>query len=341
MKQKYGTTKGMSVRERIRERSTLRAKGRAVLVAMALCVFALFAPRAASAQVAVTPPELERVGVKEQLNGPLPLDTPFRDHTGAPVTLRKFFDGKRPVVLQFAYHTCPVVCGMITNNLAAGLKQIPWTIGREFDVVTISIDPEESLETTAAKRTSIIHEYGRPIEGAESGGGWHFLVGNEADIARVAAATGFEYSYDEKQRQWGHPSVIMITKPNGDLARYLYGLEFPPNDLRLGLFEAAAGRSISTVEQIILYCYHYDPQGGKYVIVALRVMQVGGGIIAFFVVGFLALLWGWEYRKRRRTAGAGGLETERTAAQERDSSSVDGANPHPPVDPTALSVRGG
>jgi protein SCO1/2 len=264
-----------------------------MIVATLACVCAVLFGGAAHAQIAVTPKELQHVGVNEHLDGPLPLDTPFRDHTGAPLTLRKIFDGKRPVVLQFAYHTCPVVCGMITSNLAAGLKDVPWTVGKEFDVVTISIDPNESLEHTAAKRSSILNEYGR----AQSG--WHFLVGSQASIEAVTKAAGFEYQYDERQKQWGHPSVVFIVKPNGNMARYLYGLEFPAADLRLGLLEASEGRHITTVEQIILYCYHYDPQGGKYVLVARRVMQVGGAAIAIVLFSVLGVLWAREFRKKR------------------------------------------
>lgn len=268
------------------------------LLAMLIAMAVLVCSSGASAQIAVTPKELEHVGVTEHLDGPLPLDTPFRDHTGKPITLGQLFDGKRPVVLQFAYHSCPVVCSMITNNLAAGLKGVPWTVGKEFDVITISIDPNESLEKTANKRTSILNEYGRFSSAAP--GGWHFLVGSQASIEAVTKAAGFEYQYDERQKQWGHPSVVFVLKPNGHLARYLYGLEFPSNDLRLGMLEASEGRHITTVEQIILYCYHYDPQGGKYVLVARRVMQVGGAMVAIVLFSVLGLLWTRELRKKHQ-----------------------------------------
>ncbi len=267
----------------------------ASLVALVGLVLVVSLPRVAHAQVAGMPPELAHVGVNEHLDGPLPLDTKFRDHTGKPVTLRDFYDGKRPVVLTFAYHSCPVLCSMVLNATAQGLRGIGWSVGEQFDVVTISIDPEESLEKTAAKRASILAEYG--ASRGHDGKGWHFLVGDKASIAAVAAAAGFEYQYDADQKQWGHPSVLMITKPDGHMARYLYGLEFPSNDLKLGLLEATEGRSISTVEQIILFCYHYDPQGGKYVLVAQRVMQVGGGAIGLLLFGFLALFWGRELKK--------------------------------------------
>jgi len=296
--------------------STLRA---IVIALVVLC--ALGASRTASAQIAQTPRELQHVGVNEHLDGQLPLDTPFRDHTGAPVTLRSVFDGKRPVVLQFAYFTCPVVCSMITQNLAAGLKDIPWTAGKEYEVVTISIDPNESLEKTAAKRAGILNEYGHGLQ-MQSPNGWHFLVGDQASIAAVTQAAGFEYQYDERQKQWGHPSVVFIAKPNGQLARYIYGLEFPPNDLKLGLFEASEGRSISTVEKLILYCYHYDPQGGKYVVLAMHVMQIGAGGVAALLIGTLCLLWLRELKKK-------------PGGQQPLSRALSDAEPQP------ISVRGG
>jgi protein SCO1/2 len=274
------------------------------LVAVLVGLAVLFVPSLAHAQVAGMPPELAHVGVTEHLDGQLPLDTQFRDHTGKLVKLRDFYDGKRPVVLNFAYHSCPVLCSMVLNATASGLRGIGWTIGKEYDVVTISIDPEESLEKTAAKRASILAEYG--ASRGHDGKGWHFLVanpGDKASIAAVAAAAGFEYQYDAEQKQWGHPSVVMITKPDGHMARYLYGLEFPASDLKLGLLEASEGRSISTVEKLILYCYHYDPQGGKYVIVAQRVMQVGGGAVAIVLFGFLGLFWARELRKSKSKKG--------------------------------------
>lgn len=283
-------------------RRTRRAAVRRALVALVgvvSLVLVVFAPRVARAQIAGMPRELAHVGVNEHLDGALPLETAFRDHTGKAVKLGDYYDGKRPVVLTFAYHSCPVLCSMVLNATAAGLRGIGWNVGKEFDVVTISIDPEESLEKTAAKRASILHEYG--ASRGHDGKGWHFLVGSKESIAAVASAAGFEYQYDADQKQWGHPSVVMITKPDGHMARYLYGLEFPANDLKLGLLEASQGRSISTIEQIILYCYHYDPQGGKYVVVAQRVMQVGGGAVGIVLIGVLALFWGRELRKLKNS----------------------------------------
>jgi len=251
--------------------------------------------RSLRAQINVLPPELQHVGVNEHLQAQLPLDTQFRDHTGKSVTLRQFFDGKRPLLLTFAYHSCPVLCNMVLNATVAGLKDVPWTLGKEFDSITISIDPDESLERTANKRTALLSKYGRAGVGDDAG--WHFLTGDAASIAAVANAAGVEFEYDARQKQWGHPSVLMIVTPSGKMARYLYGIEYPAKELRLGLLEASQGRSISTVEKLILYCYHYDPQGGKYVLVAMRVMQVGGAAVAILVLGSLALFWRREFRK--------------------------------------------
>jgi protein SCO1 len=248
----------------------------------------------ARAQIAAMPPELEDVGVTEHLDAELPLDLEFKDHTGKTLRLRDVFDGKKPVVLTFAYHTCPVVCSMIAQNLAKTMREISWTLGEQFTALTISIDPNETLENTNKKRLSVLAEYGR------SNAGWTFLTGSEANIAAVTKAAGFKYKYDPDQKQWAHTSLVMVVKPDGRMARYLYGFEAPAADLKLALMEASEGRSISTIEQIILYCYHYDPKGGRYVIVARRVMQVGGGAVAIVLFGILGLLWRRELRKPKR-----------------------------------------
>jgi protein SCO1/2 len=286
-------------------KTTKRTEGRTsrhLLVRLALLAAALVLPSAAFAQIAQTPPELQHVGVTEQLDKPLPLDTPFRDQSGKAVKLGDFFDGTHPVVLTFAYHSCPVLCSMVLNNEADGLKGVSALLGHDFQAVTISIDPHETLEKTAAKRHSILTEYGRlpAVAGADPfPGAWPFLVGDAQSIAAVEKAAGFEAEYDPELKQWAHPSVVMIVTPDGKMARYLYGLEFAPNDLRLALLEASKGHSISTTEQIILYCYHYDPKGGKYVLVAQRVMQIGGGAVGLILISILATLWLRELRRHQ------------------------------------------
>lgn len=262
----------------------------------------------ASAQPAIMPAELEGVDVSEQLDKPLPLDAYFRDHTGKVVRLRDYFDGKRPVALTLAYHSCKVVCSMVLAAELESLKQQPWTLGKEFRAVTISIDPRDTPATAAKKRKQMLALYGRKAEG------WDFLVGDETNIARVAKAVGFKYRYDLRQDQYAHPAVFMLAKPNGEMARYLHGLEYPPNDVRVGLLEASQGRSISTIEKAILYCYTYDPIGAKYVVVARNVMKLAGVVTVFVLGGFLLLMWRREARLRRSLRAS-----EQRASEKRSS----------------------
>jgi protein SCO1 len=266
-----------------------------------LCLSALLDTALAArafAQPAIMPAELEGVDVSEQLDKPLPLDAYFRDHTGKVVRLRDFFDGKRPVALTLAYHSCKVVCSMVLGAEVEALKGQPWTLGKEFRAITISIDPRDTPAIAAKKRKQMLALYGRAAEG------WDFLVGDEANIARVARAVGFKYNYDRRQDQYAHPAVLMLTKPNGELARYLHGLEFAQNDVRLGLLEASQGRSISTIEKAIMYCYTYDPIGAKYVVVARNVMKLAGGITVILLGGFLLIMWRREARQRRASLAA-------------------------------------
>jgi protein SCO1 len=281
-------------------KSSLRIPSFVVLLAVAFFAlvggdggpFGVAGVRVASARDNPLPKELQHVGVSEHLDGQLPLDAVFRDQDNQMVKLGDYY-GRRPVLLIMAYHSCPVLCGMVQNATATALKQVPWTVNKEFDVVVISIDPKDPAPRAAAKRAAIVSEYGRP--GSEAG--FHFLLGDKTQIDRVAAATGFEYEYDERQGQYAHPAVIMLTKSNGQMARYLYGLEYEPKDIRIGLLEAANNRSISTVERVILYCYHYDPQGGKYVLLATRVMRLGGALTVLCLGTLLGVLWARERKK--------------------------------------------
>lgn len=242
-----------------------------------------------------TPPELDNVDVVEHLGGPLPREALFRDTAGNMVRLGDFFDGKRPVALVFAYHTCPMLCTLVLDGFARGVKGVDWTVGDQYDVIALSIDPRDTPAAAAKKQAQIVEKYGR----AGSAKGWHFLVGDENNIRQVTNAVGFQYHYDERQQQYAHPAAMYLVTPEGNLARYLYGIEFASPDIRLGLLEASQGRSISTVEKLILYCYHYDPAGKRYALVAMNVMRVGGGACALLLLGLLGLLW---LRERRRTA---------------------------------------
>lgn len=241
---------------------------------------------------------IQHVNVDEKLDAALPLESQFLDHTGKAVRLGEYFTGKKPVVLILAYHSCPVLCSMVQNAAATALKSVKWTVGKEYEVVVLSIDPRDTPQRAAEKRAAIMAGYGRP----GSDDGFHFIVGAKPEIDRVAESIGFKYEYDPEQQQYGHPAVVMFAKPSGHMARYLYGLEYDPNDVRIALFEAAAGRSISTIEKLILYCYHYDPQDGKYVVMATRVMKLGGAITVALLGTFLALMWAFERRRSRASS---------------------------------------
>ena len=247
-----------------------------------------------------TPPELQNVDVVEHLGGPLPKDAIFRDAAGNMVRLGDFFDGKRPVAIVFAYHTCPMLCTLVLDGFARGLKAVPWTVGQEFDVIALSIDPRDTPASATKKRDQIVEKYGR----GGNATGWHFLTGDENNIRKVTDAVGFQFHFDERRQEYAHPAAMYLGTPDGNLARYLYGIEFASNDIRLGLLEASQGRSISTVEKLIMYCYHYDPAGKKYALVAMNVMRVGGVLTLLFIGGFFVLMWTRERRRRRLAASA-------------------------------------
>ncbi len=262
--------------------------------------------------LSVTPPELEKVDIVEHLNGPLPKDAAFVDSDGKPVHLGDYFDGKRPTLLVFAYHTCPMLCSLVLDATTRGLKDVPWSVGKEFDVVSVSIDPRDNPASATKKRDEVVMKYGRGT-GPTRTTGWHFLTGDEANIRRVTDAIGFDFRYDERQGQYAHPAAIYLLTPSGTIARYLYGIQFEPSDLKLGLLEASEGRSITTVERLLLYCYHYDPQGKKYAIVAMRVMRVGGVITMFLIGGLIATLWWRERRNARTKPGSNSRNSSPTA----------------------------
>jgi protein SCO1/2 len=243
-----------------------------------------------------TPPELEGVDVVEHLGDPLPQDAAFRDTEGKTVKLGDYFDGKRPTVFVFAYHTCPMLCSLVLDATVKALNDVQWTVGREFDVVSVSIDPRDTPETATKKREQVVASYPRA---RGSTAGWHFLVGDEANIRKLTEAIGFKYRYDARQKQYAHPAAIYLLSPDGNIRRYLYGIQFEPSDLRLGLLEASQGRSITTTEKLILYCYHYDPQGKHYSLVAMNVMRLGGAVTLVALGGFLTIMWARERRKRR------------------------------------------
>lgn len=230
------------------------------------------------------PAALKQVGIDQRLNEQLPLDTVLKDEMGRPVQLGQFF-GERPVILAFVYYECPMLCNQVLNGLLGSLKIVTFDAGKEFDVIALSFDPRENDKPglAAEKKQSFINRYDRP--GASNG--WHFLTGDEAAIKRVTDAAGFHFTYDKATNQYAHASGIMIATPDGRLARYFYGIEYAPKDVKLGLIEASDRKIGSPVDALLLYCYHYDPSSGTYTAkVAMMLMQIGGVLTLIAFIGF-------------------------------------------------------
>jgi protein SCO1/2 len=249
-----------------------------------------------SAGPAGLPPALTNVGLDQKLNAQLPLDTVFRDEAGRTVQLREYFKGTRPVILSLVFYECPMLCNQILNGLTGMMKGMSLKIGQDYDVLTVSFDPREGPELARRKKDGYVRSLNRP--GAESG--WHFLTGDEANIKRLTEAVGFRYYYDAKTDQFAHASGIMVLTPDGHISHYFYGVEYAPRDVRLGLVEASAGRIGSPVDQILLYCYHYDPATGKYSWV-INIYRWGGALTVAGIAALLIFLW---RRGSATTAGA-------------------------------------
>jgi protein SCO1/2 len=245
-----------------------------------------------------TPAELQGVDIIEHLGRPLPRDAKFRDSDGKTVTLGNYFDGKRPTVFVFAYHTCPMLCSLVLDAAVKSLNDVQWTVGSEFDVVSVSIDPHDTPETATKKRAQVVAGYPR-AKGSTRG--WSFLVGDEDNIRKVTDAVGFEYRYDARQKQYAHPAAIYLLTPDGRIGRYLYGIQYDSGDVRLGLLESSEGRSITTTERLLLFCYHYDPQGKHYALVAMNVMRLGGVVTIVLLGGLLGGMWARERGRRKQS----------------------------------------
>jgi protein SCO1 len=240
---------------------------------------------ALSAWAQQIPPSLKSVGLDQKLDSQLPLDVMFRDENGKAVKLQEYF-GKKPVVLSFAYYTCPMLCTMLLDGMVRGLRAVPAEMGPDYEAVNISIDPNEKTSAAAAKKKEYLGKYGRA--GAETG--WHFLTGDQSSIKKVADAAGFRYVYDPVSKQFAHASGILILTPDGRISRYFYGIVFSPRDLRLGLSEASSSKISSPVDKLLLFCYHYDALTGKYSLLISRLVQLGGGMTVLLMgVFWLAL----------------------------------------------------
>src|ERR1700693_5720774 len=248
--------------------------------AVAACVVVfLVAPSARAEKSSETPALLRDVGIEQKLNEQVPLDLAFRDETGRTVALREYF-GQKPVILAMVYYECPMLCTQVLNGLLTSLKVLPLDVGKQFNVITVSFNPRENPGLAANKKRVYVGLYARP--GAAEG--WHFLTGDEAPIKELARALGFHYAYDKESDQFAHATAIMILTPQGKISRYYYGIDYSPRDLRLSLVEASANKIGSPVDQILLYCYHYDPTTGKYGLVVANVLRAAA-LVTFLVLG--------------------------------------------------------
>jgi protein SCO1 len=219
----------------------------------------------------VRPPGLQNVGIEQHLDEQIPADLSFRDETGKPVHLGDYF-GKKPMILNLVYYNCPMLCGEVLSGLEGALRVLKFDVGKEFDVLTVSFDPRETPDMATRKKAEFLKRYGR----AGAAEGWHFLTGPQESIDALTKAAGFQYQYDPKTGQFAHATAIMILTPEGKIAQYYYGVEYAPKDLRLGLIQASQNKIGTLADQVLLYCYHYDPTTGKYGAIISRVLKLAG-----------------------------------------------------------------
>ncbi|MDZ7289034.1 MAG: SCO family protein [candidate division KSB1 bacterium] len=262
----------------------------------ALCLlfllFVAFDPMPAQILDANSEPEILReIGIDQKLGANLPLDLNFLDSNGQPIQLRECFQGK-PVVLALVYYECPMLCTQVLNGLLESVKTLSFDVGKQFNVVTLSFDPKETPVLAAGKKKIYLRQYDR--SGAEDG--WHFLTGDSSAIRSLTETVGFRYKYDPMSKQFAHASGIMVITPEGKISRYFYGIEYPARDLRLALVEASQNQIGSPVDQLLLYCFHYDPLTGKYSLAIMKILRLAGIATVTILAAFMLLM----FRRDRR-----------------------------------------
>ncbi len=239
------------------------------------------------------PVSLTNVTIEQRLNSQLPMDAPFRDEQGNVAPLGKYF-GKRPVVLALVYYDCPMLCTQILNGVVRAAKVLTFTPGQEYDVVAISFDSRETPEQARAKKALYMRSYGHP----ETAGAWHFLTGEPNSIKRVTEAVGFRYMWDVHTAQYAHASAVYILTPEGRLSKYFYGIDYSPKDMRLAMIEASDNKIGNPVDQVLLFCYHFDPHAAKYTPFALGLLRVAGAATVFTLGGFVLIMLRRQSRQK-------------------------------------------
>ena len=253
------------------------------------------APGSPPVEAPLPAPPVKDIGFDQKIGAAVPLDLTFRDEAGKTVPLRDYF-GKKPVVLSLVYFDCPMLCGMTTDGLVRSLRALRMSVGTEFDVLSVSFDPRETPELASAKKGPVMRQYGRK-GGAE---GWHFLTGDKASVDALTSAVGFRYVWDAEQKQYAHATGVLVLTPQGRIARYFFGIEYPAKDLRLGLVEASEERLGTVVDQLLLLCYHSDPKVGRYTATVRNIVRAGGVLTVAALAGLVLTL----LRRERRGTGA-------------------------------------
>ena len=269
---------------------------RLALLASIAALCALPATHILAQGLNILPKDAEGVTITQHLDAQIPLDLEFIDSSGKPVTLGQIFDGRLPTILTMNYSDCPMLCSLQLNGLLDAMKSIPWNLGQQYQVVTVSIDPLESPERSQLTKQKYLEDYGR----LGSAAGWRFLTTQKEDrIKKLADCIGFGYKYVPEKRQFMHPALLTICTPEGRVSRYFSGIKYSPRDLRLSLLEAGEGKVGSVTDQVLLLCFHYDPDSGSYSWAAMRIVQFGGALTLAVLASVLAVLWGREWRKAK------------------------------------------
>ena len=273
--------------------SRKRRSARLGVFAVAGILFTLLLAARAQAHDADLPTVLQGVAFEQRLGEQAPLDLRFVDENGKAVRFGDYF-GTRPVLLNFVYYSCEDFCPLLIDGLVRSLRAISLNLGDDFAVVTVSFDPRDTAALAAAKKNQALERYGRPAAKR----GWHFLTGEADSIRRLTESAGFRYNYDNATARFGHAAGIVVLTPTGKIARYFYGAEISPRDLRLGLIEAGGGKIGSPIDQVLLFCYHYDPATGKYALLITNVIRVAGAATALALAVFILFMLRSERRQR-------------------------------------------
>lgn len=265
----------------------------------------LLATVPAVAQINRDTPELEGVGITEKIDQQVPLDLGFTDENGHAVRLGDYFHPGRPVILTLNYYSCPMLCTVQLNGLVDGLKQMDWVPGKQFEIVTVSFNPSETSTLARLKKQNYIQAYGKP----EAAAGWHFLTGKQENITRLTDAVGFHYKWDQEQQQYMHVATAIVCMPGGKISRYLKTVVYDPQTLKLSLIAANEGKYRSTLDEVLLFCYHYDPNAGTYTLAAMNIMRAAG-VLTVLILGVVLVSAWLRGAHKKRASGEQGVVHE-------------------------------